>query len=363
MATNIPPHNLREVLNACKELVDARIDRSHGGSKQVSDDELLRLVPGPDFPTGASILGTSGSKQLYTTGNGGVVMRAITEIEEITRTKPSSTRVAIVVKELPYQVNKAALLEKVASLVNDKQIDGIADLRDESDRDGIRVVLELKRDAMPDTVLNNLYKKTPLQTTFSGNFLALFGNKDNDAALTPKRFTLREALDCFLDFRFSTIRRKSAFHLSKVEGRMHVVEGLLKALKKVDEVIELIRKSSDQAAVRAELENPNGLLGLSKDQADSVLRLQLGQLTKLNQDKLTTELEELKSKQVDLDKILKQEDVVYETMLEEFDEMNQRFGRARKTQILSEKGDVVETDMIANDRSGKRQRKSARNAI
>jgi DNA gyrase subunit A len=204
MATNIPPHNLREVMSACTAMVDAR-----QSGTILSDKELFSLVPAPDFPTGASLLGTDGARQLYSTSNGGIVMRAITQIENVVVGRKGQTRTAIVVTELPYQVNKAALLEKIAGLVNDKRLDGIADLRDESDRDGIRVVIELKRDAVANVVLNNLYKKTPLQTTFSGNFLALMQSKSSDSqtqSLVPQRFTLRQALDCFLDFRFETVR-------------------------------------------------------------------------------------------------------------------------------------------------------------
>jgi len=222
MATNVPPHNLNEILTACGAMVSARQQEPTKGGKlrQVSDEKLFRMVPGPDFPTGATILGTAGARQLYSTGSGGVVMRAKTEIERVaTGRRGSITRNAIVVTELPYQVNKAALLEKIAALVNDKKLEGIADLRDESDRDGIRVVIELKRDAVAAVVLNNLYKKTPLQTSFSGNFLALMSSSRSDsgdssscsdtaaaASLVPQRFNLRQALDCFLDFRFDTIR-------------------------------------------------------------------------------------------------------------------------------------------------------------
>lgn len=204
MATNIPPHNLREVMSACTAMVGAR-----QSGTTISDKKLFSLVPAPDFPTGASILGTAGAHRLYSTSNGGVVMRAITQIENVVVGRKGQTRTAIVVTELPYQVNKAALLEKIAGLVNDKRLEGIADLRDESDRDGIRVVIELKRDAVANVVLNNLYKKTPLQTTFSGNFLALMQSKSSGTqtqSLVPQRFTLRQALDCFLDFRFETVR-------------------------------------------------------------------------------------------------------------------------------------------------------------
>jgi len=221
-------------------------------------------------------MGSSGAKKLYATGNGGVVMRAITNIEKLVRTKKGQARTAIVVTELPYQVNKAALLEKIANLVNDKKLEGISDLRDESDRDGIRVVLELKRDAVAAVVLNNLYKKTALQTSFSGNFLSLMTT--DEGALTPQRFTLREALDCFLDFRFETIRRKTAHQLEKVKARAHIVDGLLMALAKVDEVIEIVRSAPDQPTAKEALMDEDGILGLSEEQANSVLRLQLGQL-------------------------------------------------------------------------------------
>jgi DNA gyrase subunit A len=204
MATNIPPHNLGELMSACKAMVSARKLNS-----TVPDEKLFSLVPAPDFPTGASILGTDGARRLYSTSNGGVVLRATTQIENVVTGRKGQTRTAIIVTELPYQVNKASLLEKIAALVNDKKLEGIADLRDESDRDGIRVVIELKRDAIANVVLNNLYKKTPLQTTFSGNFLGLMASKAGGShaqSLVPQRFTLRQALDCFLDFRFETIR-------------------------------------------------------------------------------------------------------------------------------------------------------------
>lgn len=349
MATNIPPHNLREILNACKAIVASRIDVT----KELTDSQLYTLVPGPDFPTGATIMGTDGAKKLYNTGNGGVIMRAVTQIEKVARSTGQTSRTAIIVTELPYQVNKAALLEKIAALVNDKKLDGIADLRDESDRDGIRVVLELKRDAVAAVVLNNLYKKTSLQTSFSGNFLALMSSDENDAdALTPKRFTLREALECFLNFRFKTIRRKTANQLQKVEKRAHIVEGLIIALKQVDEVIDLIRSAPDQASAREALMDKDGIVTLSQEQADSVLRLQLGQLTRLNEGKLDAEKVELQTQQKDLMRLLEVDDAVYDVMVEEFDEMDDKFGDERKTKILNEDGDLDEIDMIKNSRSG-----------
>jgi len=266
-------------------------------------------------------------------------------VEEIKYRKGS--RSAIIVTELPYQVNKAALLEKIAELVNDKKIDGIADLRDESDRDGIRVVIELKRDAVAAVVQNNLYKKTSLQTSFSGNFLALLG-----AGTVPKRFSLRSALDYFLDFRFSTIRRKSTFQLQKVETRAHIVDGLLLALKSVDKVIELIRSASDQNVARSSLMDPkDDSLNLTKAQANAVLKLQLGQLTRLNKDKLTDEKETLNKSREKLQDLIDNKESVLSAMMDEFDEMKQRYGTPRKTKIEAEDGDFEEMDLVKNSRS------------
>jgi DNA gyrase subunit A len=346
MATNIPPHNLNEIMTACTALVKAR-----QGGAAVTDKKLLQMVPGPDFPTGASILSTGGTEKLYTTGNGGIVMRAVTKIEKITTGRKSSiTRTAIIVTELPYQVNKAALLEKIAGLVNEKKLDGIADLRDESDRDGIRVVIELKRDAVAAVVLNNLYKKTPLQTTFSGNFLALMtANRDSSSSLVPQRFTLRQAMDCFLDFRFETIRRKSQFQLTKVNARSHIVAGLLMALDKVDMVIQIVRASADQQAAREALYIE---LGTSSEQTDAILKLQLGQLTRLNKGKLESEKADLEESRESLTHLLEVDDAVYDVMREEFIDMMKRFGGERKSSIIVEDdGDFCDMDLIENSRS------------
>ena len=341
MATNVPPHNLIEIMTACTALVKGRLDGT-----TVSDKELLSIVPGPDFPTGASILGTDGAKKLYTTSNGGVIMRATTQIEKLVNGK--TTRNAIIVTELPYQVNKAALLEKIADLVNDKKLEGIADLRDESDREGIRVVIELKRDAVASVVLNNLYKKTPLQTTFSGNFLAIMSNKEK-GALVPQRFTLRQALDCFIDFRFETFRRKARHQLRKVQARAHIVDGLLKALDKVDEVIEIVRSSEDQQAAKLAVQD---LLSTSEDQTDAILKLQLGQLTRLNKGKLESEKEELETLGKQLTNLIEVDSAVYDAMVEEFDDLKSRFGIERKTRIeRDEDGEVDEMDLIKNSRS------------
>ncbi|KAL7547483.1 hypothetical protein ACHAWF_010778 [Thalassiosira exigua] len=342
MATNIPPHNLGELMDACLALTKSRNE----GEEEVTENALLRLVPGPDFPTEACIIGKSGARQLYTTGNGGVVVRAVMHLEQVTSGKKSK-RNAIVVTELPYQVNKAALLERIAGLVNEKKLEGVADLRDESDRDGMRMVIELKRDAVAAVVQNNLLKKTPLQTTFSGNLLALFGG-----GTSPRRFTLREALDCFLDFRFQTIRNKSTFQLDKVENRAHIVDGLLAALEYADEVIDIVRKAPDQAAARSALmdeENPR--FCLSSAQADAVLKLQLGQLTRLNGDKLTNEKKTLAESQANLRNLLTNDEAVRDVMAEEFADMKKKFGTPRRTKILPDEDEKDEMELVQNERS------------
>jgi len=410
MATNIPPHNLREVVAACKALIEkermglvTNSDNDSGDSTKtgkgggLSDDELFKIVPGPDFPTGATILGTSDARKLFTTGNGRVLQRAVTHLEQIASSSGAGgnkkNRNAIIVTELPFQVNKASLLEQIAHLVNDKKLDGISDLRDESDRDGIRIVLELKqRDANPQIVLANLYKKTKLQTAFSGNLLALMkpdsgsdpagsntkGNNANDDdsssslssssnvssyALTPQRFTLREALDYFLDFRFETIRRKTNFQLGKVQARTHIVDGLLLALNRIDDVIELIRSMPDAASCRAALmkkaesaASSSGkiplALGLSRVQADSVLRLQLGQMTRLSHDKLSEERNDLESRRKGFQQILDEDDAVYNLMVEEMDVLDRKYGHERKSKIIyDDDGEVEEMDLVKNSRS------------
>lgn len=343
MATNVPPHNLGELMDACMAMTASRED----DAKPLSDTQLYRLVPAPDFPTSASIIGLSGAKKLYATGNGGIKIRAVTHIEQVKTGKGSKKRTAIIVTELPYQVNKSALLEKIADLVNDKKLDGIADLRDESDRDGIRVVIELKRDAVPAVVQNNLFKKTSLQTSFSGNFLALMGS-----GTVPRRFTLRSALDCFLDFRFETMRRKASYQLQKVVARSHIVDGLLTSLTSVDHVIELVRNAPDQNAAREALMDPeNEKLGLSKEQADAVLRLQLGQLTKLNKGKLSEEKQTLEKSRKDLQDLMENDTTVRKSMITEFQELKDKYAVPRRSVIEREEGELEDMDLVQNSRS------------
>ena len=342
MATNIPPHNLGELMDACIAITNSRND----DGEEVTEDALIRIIPAPDFPTEGTIIGKSGSRKLFTTGNGGVVMRAVMHLEQVASGKKSK-RNAIIVTELPYQVNKASLLERIATLVNEKKLDGIADLRDESDREGIRMVIELKRDAVAAVVQNNLLKKTNLQTTFSGNFLALFGS-----GTVPQRFTLRGALDCFLDFRFQTIRNKCNFQLDKVENRIHIVDGLLAALEYTDEVIDIVRNAPDQASARASLmDEDNTKFCLSSAQADAVLKLQLGQLTRLNGDKLTDEKNTLSESQENLRNLLTNDAAVREGMVEEFQKLKNKFATPRKTKILPDEDEKAEIDLVQNERS------------
>ncbi len=364
MATNIPPHNLREITTACRALITEERISTKKTKKGITDKDLFRMVPGPDFPTGATILGRENSRKLYETGNGRVVMRAVTHLEEIT-SSGKKNRQAIVVTELPYQVNKAALLEQIANLVNDKKIDGISDLRDESDRDGIRIVMELKmRDAVPSIILANLYKKSKLQLIFNGNMVSLMKPKDseksNSGAMVPQRFTLRESLDYFLDFRFETIRRKTRHQLGKVQSRIHILDGLLLALEQMDAVIDLVRNSPDAAASRTvlmstEANKTNKLaMGLSRDQADAVLRLQLGQMNKMKQNELAEERDELESMRKTYQKLLDEDDAVYEVMEGELADMDKKYGKERKSKILESVDEKVEeVELVKNSRSGK----------
>jgi len=338
MATNVPPHNLAELMEASIALTRSMEE----GAKPVTDKKLFQIVPAPDFPTGACIMGTEGAEKLYQTGSGGVGIRAVTHVEQVNYGKGSKKkRSAIIVTEMPYQVNKSALLEKIADMVNEKKIEGIADLRDESDRDGIRVVIELKRDAVAAVVLNNLYKKTPLQTSFSGNFLALM-----DGA--PKRFTLRLALECFLNFRFSTIRRKSAYELEKVANRAHIVDGLLLALESIDRVIEIIRSAPDQTEARANLDEE---LNLTIDQANAVLKLQLGQLTRLNGDRLTNEKTTLEQSRSTLQELMENDTTVRKLMIDEFGDMKKKYGIPRRSKISKEEEELQDMDLVRNSRS------------
>ncbi|MBK1988856.1 DNA topoisomerase (ATP-hydrolyzing) subunit A [Sphaerospermopsis aphanizomenoides BCCUSP55] len=330
MATNIPPHNLGELIDGLVALIH---------NSEITNMQLMQYVHGPDFPTGAQILGTSAIKEAYTTGRGSITMRGVATIETIEqRNRPE--REAIIITELPYQTNKAALIEKIAELVNDKKIEGIADIRDESDRDGMRIVIELKRDAYPRVVLNNLYKQTPLQSNFGANMLALVNGE-------PQILTLKNFLNVFLDFRIETINRRTRYQLKKAEERDHLLQGLLIALSHLDAIINLIRSAPDAPSAKGELITN---YGLSEVQADAILQMQLRRLTALEADKIRLEHEELQVQIADLRDILDRRERVLEIIETEVTQIKTQFATPRRTIITHAEGDIDDIDLIANEK-------------
>jgi DNA gyrase subunit A len=328
MATNIPPHNLGEVVDALVWLIDQRrADRAEGARPMPIEEKqrrLFELVPGPDFPTGGIIVGRSGIFQGYLTGRGAITVRARTTFEESGR----GDKVSIVVTEIPYQVNKAKLLEKIAELVREKIIEGISDLRDESDREGLRIVVELKRGEHPELVLNNLFKHTPLQTTFGVNMLAIVGGR-------PRILPLLEILEHFIDFRREVVRRRTEFELRKAEARAHILEGLKIALDHLDAVIALIRASRNPADAR---EGLVGEFGLSVLQAQAILDMQLQRLTGLERQKIVDELAELMRTIERLRAILASDRLLMEIVVQELKGVKERFTDARRTEIIADEG-------------------------
>ena len=315
MATNVPPHNLCEIVDGTIALID---------NPNLTIDELMHHVKGPDFPTGASIIGVSEIRKAYATGRGSIKMSAISTFEEIPAGGGRQSRTAIVVTEIPYQVNKAALITKIAELVRDKKIDGISDIRDESDRDGMRIVIELKRDAKPEVVRNNLYKYTQLTATFGVNMLALVGQQ-------PRLMNLLEVLNEFIEHRVEIITRRTLFFLKKAKMRAHILEGLLIALASLDDVIELIKKSKTADEARIGLMSK---FGLDVDQANAILEMQLRRLTGLEQDKIKAEYEELKKKIQEYEELLADRNKVLNLIKQELNEDKEKYGDDRKTQIL-----------------------------
>ncbi len=331
MATNIPPHNLGE-------LVDGLVALIH--NPEITNPELMRYIPGPDFPTGAKILGKSGIKEAYTEGRGSITMRGVASIETIEHPgRPD--REAIIVTQLPYQTNKAALIERIAEMVNDKKLEGISDIRDESDRDGMRIVIELKRDAYPRVVLNNLYKQTPLQTNFGANMLALVNAR-------PELLTLKRFLEVFLEFREQTIRRRTEYELRKAQERDHLLQGLLIALENLDAIIALIRHAADIPTAKQELMTT---YGLSEQQSDAILQMQLRRLTALEAQKIEQEHQELQTKIADLEDILARRERILTIVEDEALEIKQKFSTPRKTIIEQTEGELDETDLIANEKA------------
>lgn len=329
MATNIPPHNLGELIDGAVAMIY---------NPEISDLELMQYIPGPDFPTGAQILGKQGVKDAYTTGRGSITMRGVANIETVSA-RGRQDKEAIIVTELPYQTNKASLIEKIAELVNDKKIDGISDIRDESDRNGMRIVIELKRDAYPRVVLNNLYKQTAIQANFGANMLALVNNE-------PQLLTIRQFLRVFLDFRVEAITRRTRYQLRKAEERDHLLQGLLIALDNLDAVIQLIRGAADTITAKAELVTR---FQLSEVQADAILQMQLRRLTALEAEKIEAEHQDLLAQIIDFQDILAREERVYNIIEEELGQIRTTHATPRRTEIVQGDGDLVDIDLIANE--------------
>jgi len=351
MATNIPPHNLGEVIDACTALID---------DPALSIDDLINIVPGPDFPTGGIILGKAGIRSAYHTGRGSIVMRGKVAFETIRK-----EREAIIVSEIPYQVNKATMVERIAELVRDKKIDGIADLRDESDRDGYRVVIELKRDAERDVVLNQLYRFTPLQTSFGANVVALDGGR-------PLVMTLKDMLTAFIAFREEVVSRRTKFLLNKARDRAHILVGLAIAVANIDEVIRLIRASRDAREAREALmardwpakdminmvlliDDPrhtvsdDGNTRLSAEQAQAILDLRLQRLTALGRDEIKEELDKLAAEIADYLEILRSRARIQGIIKEELAAVRAKFATPRRTEIAGEEAEVDDEDLIQRE--------------
>ncbi|MFL5536136.1 MAG: DNA gyrase subunit A, partial [Gemmatimonadales bacterium] len=326
MATNIPPHNLREIVKGVHLLVD---------NPEATIGELRKVIKGPDFPTGAYIYGREGIKEAYETGRGRVVMRARAQIEE----KESSGRAQIVITEIPYQVNKENLVKSIAELASEKKIDGISGVNDESDKDGMRVVVDLKRDAIPNVVLNQLYKHTAMQSTFGVIMLAL------DRGV-PKVMNLKELLERYIEHRHDIIVRRTQFELAAAEAREHILEGLKIAVDNIDEVIKIIRGSDDTPEADAKLRKR---FGLSEKQSDAILNMRLAKLTGLEIEKLEAELKEVRTLIKELKSILASKPKRMGILKSEMAEVVEQFGDDRRTEILSDQGEFTVEDLIAEE--------------
>ncbi|HEX9943770.1 MAG TPA: DNA gyrase subunit A, partial [Thermoanaerobaculia bacterium] len=326
MATNIPPHNLGEVVDALLMLIER---------PEVMIKELMTALPGPDFPTAGFIHGLDGIRSAYTTGRGIIQLRARTEVETHAKTE----RQSIVITEIPYQINKKKLLERIAELVREKKIDGVSDLRDESDRHGIRIVVDVKKDAIPEIILNSLYKMTQMQTTFGIILLAIVDNQ-------PKVMTLRELLQHFLNHRKTVVIRRTRYDLRKAEERAHILEGILKALDHLDEVIATIRASQTPAEAR---ENLISRFSLSEPQAQAILDMRLQRLTGLEREKVVEEYKELMVTIERLRALLGSDRLVLEEIRRELAELKEAYGDERRTEIIPETHDISIEDMIADE--------------
>ena len=351
MATNIPPHNLGEVCEATLALIE---------NPDLSSEQLIDYIPGPDFPTGGIMLGRSGARKAYLEGRGSVIIRAKTRVEEIRK-----DRYAIVIDEIPYQVNKASMIEKIAEQVREKKVEGVAHVQDESDRNGVRVVVELKRDATAEVVLNQLFRFTPMQTSFGCNMLALNGGR-------PEQLTLRAFLTSFIDFREEVVARRTAYELRKARERSHILCGLAVAVSNVDEVVATIRASADAAEAREKLMtrrwpaadiagyiqliddpthtmNDDGTYNLSEAQARAILELRLQRLTQLGVKEVTDELEELAAKIKEYLEILSSRERIMGLISDELTEVKEKFAVDRRTEIVDWSGDMDDEDLIERE--------------
>lgn len=330
MATNIPPHNLRETIDGVLKIIENKIDND----RDTEIEELLDIIKGPDFPTGAMILGKNGINEAYRTGRGKIKVRAVTEIEPM-----GNNRQRIVVTELPYMVNKAKLIEKIAELVRDKRVDGISDLRDESNREGMRVVIELKKDANPNIILNHLYKHTQLQDTFGVILLALVNNE-------PMILNLKQILELYLKHQEEVITRRSKYELNKAEERAHILEGLLVALDNIDEVIHIIRSSKNVAEAKEKLIQS---FGLTDVQAQAIVDMRLRALTGLEREKLEAEYADLEAKIAELKAILGDEKRLLGVIRDEITVIRNKYGDDRRTSIGIDDDEITIEDLIKKE--------------
>jgi DNA gyrase subunit A len=331
MATNIPPHNLREVIGAILMLID---------NPDATVGEIRKHIKGPDFPTAGFIYGKQGIKDYQETGRGRIVMRARAVIEEMKNGKSQ-----IVVTEIPYQVNSAKLIEDIAGLVRDKKLDGITDLRNESDRDGLRIVIELRRDAIPRVLLNQLYKHTAMQSTFGVIMLALVPDSQT-GRLVPKVMPLKEVLEHYIKHRHDVIVRRAQFELDKAQEREHILEGLKIAVDNIDEVIKVIKKADDPAGAATQLQKK---FKLSERQADAILNMRLAKLTGLEIEKLEAELKEVRAQIKDLKELLGSKPKRMKLMKEELSEVARKYGDERRSEITSDEGEFTVEDLIAEE--------------
>ncbi len=321
MATNVPPHNLGEVVDGLIALID---------NPDLPDEKLFELIPGPDFPTGGEIIGETGIREAYTTGKGGILLRGVATLEEIPATRGSKRRTAIIITELPYQVNKAAWIEKVADLVNQSRLQGISDLRDESDREGMRVVIELKRDTNPQEVLQHLYHQTALQMTFGAILLAIVNGQ-------PRQLSLRQLLQEFLSFREETLNRRYNYELGKAQSRVHLVEGLLKALSNLDQVIEILRQAPDGSTAKINLCSQ---LDLSEVQGDAILAMPLRRLTSLEQQNLQQEFEQISEQISLLERLLNDRRELLKVLKKDLRSLKRKYSDPRRTKLVPNGSDT-----------------------